>query len=157
MPDISSEGFDIVVDWMYTKQLPKELSDYGPEAIQQDRQILHGYKAAHMLMIDDLQASLIAWDNTTLLNQKLYWCYVRLQQVHDMGLRGTDYYEHVLEDTINNRMLKMRHAPGEWLEGIEDVEENPEILVDLLRGIGQWMEKNQYPMKRKSSESDVKS
>lgn len=51
---ISSTGFGIVVDWMYSGQLPDQMKTYSKNSSELWDDCLHAYKAADMLMINKL-------------------------------------------------------------------------------------------------------
>lgn len=141
LPNISSDGFDIVVDWIYSGQLPDRLKGYSKHSSYDWEGTLQAYKAADMLMIDKLQNDLIAHEIALFAKHKLAWRFYRLQDVYDNDLCHTKYYQFVLKCAVSRMMSNLDQSTAMWEENVKYVEGNPQVLADLLTKSREWAQK----------------
>lgn len=139
--EVSSIGFTIVVDWVYSGQLPSRVKEYSKGKLEPWEGILHAHKAADVLMMEKLQNELIANEAAIDLKYGLKWPFYRLQQLYDNDLCHTKYYEYVLKSAIASMMSDISMSSKRWDEDIKSVENNPKVLADLLTGTRKWIQK----------------
>lgn len=141
LTQIPSDGFGIVVDWMYSGRLPDRAKEYPNDGSKRWDSVLHAYKAADVLMIDKLQNELIATEAAILLEHKLTWKFRRLEDLYNADLCHTKYYQFVLKSVIVNMMSNLDRPSEKWEEEIKSVEDNPRVLADLLTSTREWLRK----------------
>lgn len=140
LSEISSDGFGIVVDWMYSGQLPNRAKEYSKNNPRLWSFTLDAYQAADMLMIDKLQNELISNEAAVFMKHNLAWQYSRLQTVSERGLCHIKHYNFVLKSVVKTMMSELEKSPEEWMEQMRSVENNPRVLFDLLRCVREWQQ-----------------
>lgn len=115
LSQISSKGFDIAAHWIYSGNLPPNLTDYSQKNIcSVMANNLYAYKAADVLMMNELQNELILQEAACLRETRRFLSCVRLNRPHDYDLLHTKYYTFSLRSATENMML--HRTPEEWTE-----------------------------------------
>lgn len=142
IPDIPSDGFNVVVDWMYSGQLPDKVKVYTKGNSSNAFQIaLNTYKAADVLMITQLQNAIIENEAAIFAEHRLHWNCDRLKSISEKDLTHTAYYRFVLKSVLMNMMTSSKQSTKEWEKDVKCIEDNPMILIDLLTGVKEWQQK----------------
>lgn len=118
LDDFSVEGFEIVVDWMYTNEIPERLrcsQERDSDAIVNALHtlLLPAYQAADMLMIADLQNKLVDLEIELFHAEGQTWSIRRVKTLHRLNLAHTPYYDLVIKSsvgTLSNLPLTKRNA-----------------------------------------------
>lgn len=139
---LSSKGFDVVVEWVYSGQLHPELVGYNLRDKQCWNDHLCAYKAADILMIDRLQNQLILNEAAWLReNDQTYKSISPLQTLHDQDLCHTKYYGFVLKLVIENMADTSDITSKEWNDQMKCAEEYPQLLINVLTNTREWLQK----------------
>lgn len=95
LEDISVEGFDVAVDWMYTNELSERLNCKHNWEL-----LLIAYKAADQLVMRDLQNKLVDLELDQLQLGPCNWNLARIQLMWKMELAHTPCYQLALHSCI---------------------------------------------------------
>lgn len=139
--NISSAGFDIAVDWIYSGRLPDRVKEYSKDGSQPWDSTLCAYKVADVLMINKLQNEIIANEAAIFSKHGLKWRFCRLKDIYDNDLCHTKYYSFVLKSVVANMMTNQNQSSENWDDDLTSIEGDPQILSDLLRSVREWTRK----------------
>lgn len=135
LPDISNDGFEVVVDWVYTARLPDRVKKYQKGDLQVFACVLDAYKAADILTISQLEDEIIASEAVVFAERGMWWKCSRLADTLEHGLSHTKYYHSVIKNVVANMMNNGSHSTAEWEQDMQGIQDHPQILADLLKAI----------------------
>lgn len=93
-------------------------------------------------MIDELQNRLLTTEAAGLRETSLRWNCRRLQQLRDFSLSHTKYYRFILKIVVEHTMGRVddsSEASEKWNQEVDDMRECPEVMVDLLKSMREWL------------------
>lgn len=138
LAQIPGDGFGIVMDWMYSGLLPEKDVILRTDQYKQSTSVLHAYKAADILMVDQFQNELISKEASILIKEQMSYNCLRLRALHDADLCHTKYYKFILKSATKRLMSGFPNSSRQWDEQIDSVKDKPEILTDILMSVRQW-------------------
>lgn len=131
LQDVDECGFNTVIDWIYTRQLPQEIANPGAE--RDNGMADAAYKAADVLMISDLQNALIDNELRLLEGRMECWHLKALKTKHDLGIGHTPYYQLVLRHCVRTIMGCDFLDQDPTDDGLEILTACPEALKELAQ------------------------
>lgn len=124
--DITAEGFEVVVDYIYSGALPERLTKSPNWNLNKI-----AYKAADQLVMRDLQNKIVDLEVQHLKADRREWHAYRIKQLWQSELSHTPYYQMALRSCVRS----LATCPMEKEKAIADfgtLEEFPSALVDIL-------------------------
>jgi len=138
---ISSDGFEIALDWIYCGHLPARLKECSGSGSGPWDSVRNGYKAADVLMISKLHNELITNEAAMFSKHGFKWRFGRLQDLYDDDLCHTKYYDFVIKIAVERMMTTPEGPQKKWDEDMESIEGNAKVMADLLEAIRKWLQK----------------
>jgi len=121
LDNISGDGFAVVVDWMYSRQLSDRVKEYSGSGLHRWAGTLYPDKAADVLVINKLKNEIIRNEAAMFSQRDLNGRFSWLQTVYDNDLCHTKYYMFVLRSAVANMMLTRGRSAEKWDEDMESV------------------------------------
>lgn len=137
IPDVDVQGFEVVVDWMYSGMLPQRATTYEPGKNDPFQVLNHAYKAADRLMMPKLQNALIDVFLNVMLenNMKPRLDYIRT--LCRMNMTNTPYFEMVVMWVVQS-MATRPIASELFSQSMDGMEDYPEALKTIIRYMNEY-------------------